>query len=259
MKLHVDVGADILSSIDFPYPVVPIVRAHHENWDGSGYPRGLKGDEIPIGARILSVVDCYDALTSDRPYRAGDDRRAKRWRSSAPAAARCTTRRSSTCSSASRRDIAPDAVKPQLQKAIAADQQGGHLGAGRARRAASRPSCRANEGPESLMALANLARIIRAGRRPPTWRRWRGPHPSRRAGRELRVLPAMTRRQLRSSGFVAGGAAPMLQGLQMKIGERLTGWVAANRQPIVNSEARSISVRRRRCSDSSTAFVAVGG
>ena len=69
MKLHVDVGADILSSIDFPYPVVPIVRAHHENWDGTGYPRGLKGDDIPIGARILSVVDCYDALTSDRPYR----------------------------------------------------------------------------------------------------------------------------------------------------------------------------------------------
>jgi len=69
MKLHVDVGADILSAIDFPYPVVPIVRAHHESWDGSGYPRGLRGDEIPIGARILSVVDCYDALTSDRPYR----------------------------------------------------------------------------------------------------------------------------------------------------------------------------------------------
>ena len=69
MKLHVDVGADILSSIEFPYPVVPIVRAHHENWDGTGYPRGLKGDDIPIGARILSVVDCYDALTSDRPYR----------------------------------------------------------------------------------------------------------------------------------------------------------------------------------------------
>ena len=69
MKLHVDVGADILSSIEFPYPVVPIVRAHHESWDGSGYPRGLKGKEIPIGARILSVVDCYDALTSDRPYR----------------------------------------------------------------------------------------------------------------------------------------------------------------------------------------------
>src|SRR5687768_16272871 len=69
MKLHASVGADILSAIDFPYPVVPIVRHHHENWDGSGYPDGLAGAEIPIGARILSVVDCYDALTSDRPYR----------------------------------------------------------------------------------------------------------------------------------------------------------------------------------------------
>ena len=69
MKLHASVGADILSAIDFPYPVVPIVRHHHENWNGTGYPDGLKGSDIPIGARILSVVDCFDALTSDRPYR----------------------------------------------------------------------------------------------------------------------------------------------------------------------------------------------
>ena len=69
MKLHASVGADILSAIDFPYPVVPMVRHHHENWDGTGYPAGLKGTDIPIGARILSVVDCFDALTSDRPYR----------------------------------------------------------------------------------------------------------------------------------------------------------------------------------------------
>jgi len=69
MKVHADVGADILKSIDFPYPVEPIVRHHHEAWNGSGYPAGLKGQEIPLGARILSVVDCYDALTSDRPYR----------------------------------------------------------------------------------------------------------------------------------------------------------------------------------------------
>jgi putative nucleotidyltransferase with HDIG domain len=69
MKLHASVGADILSAIEFPYPVVPIVRHHHENWDGTGYPAGLRGTDIPIGARILSVVDCFDALTSDRPYR----------------------------------------------------------------------------------------------------------------------------------------------------------------------------------------------
>jgi putative nucleotidyltransferase with HDIG domain len=69
MKVHASVGADILCAVDFPYPVVPIVRHHHENWDGTGYPSGLKGTDIPIGARILSVVDCFDALTSDRPYR----------------------------------------------------------------------------------------------------------------------------------------------------------------------------------------------
>ena len=69
MKLHAPIGAEILSAIDFPYPVVPIVRHHHENWDGTGYPDRIAGEAIPIGARILSVVDCFDALTSDRPYR----------------------------------------------------------------------------------------------------------------------------------------------------------------------------------------------
>ncbi len=69
MKTHAAVGAEILSQVAFPYPVVPIVRHHHESWDGTGYPDGLKGTAIPIGARILSVIDCYDALTSDRPYR----------------------------------------------------------------------------------------------------------------------------------------------------------------------------------------------
>jgi len=69
MKIHTLVGAEILERVRFPYPVVPIVRAHHEKWDGSGYPLGLKGAEIPIGARILSAVDYLDALASDRQYR----------------------------------------------------------------------------------------------------------------------------------------------------------------------------------------------
>jgi len=69
MKIHPIVGAEILEQVDFPYPVVPIVRAHHEKWDGSGYPNGLAGEAIPIGARILSAVDCLDALASDRQYR----------------------------------------------------------------------------------------------------------------------------------------------------------------------------------------------
>jgi len=69
MKIHPIVGAEILDRVQFPYPVVPIVRSHHEKWDGSGYPDGLKSEAIPIGARILSAVDCFDALASERPYR----------------------------------------------------------------------------------------------------------------------------------------------------------------------------------------------
>jgi diguanylate cyclase (GGDEF)-like protein/putative nucleotidyltransferase with HDIG domain len=71
MKIHTTVGAQILSRINFPYPVTPIVRHHHEQWDGLGYPDGLKGDQIPITARIISVVDCFDSVREDRPFRRG--------------------------------------------------------------------------------------------------------------------------------------------------------------------------------------------
>ena len=69
MKVHTTVGAEILERVGFPYPVVPVVRHHHERWDGRGYPDGLRGDQIPITARILSVVDCFDAVREDRQYR----------------------------------------------------------------------------------------------------------------------------------------------------------------------------------------------
>ena len=69
LKVHPDVGGDIIERAKFPYPVAPIVRAHHERWDGGGYPRGLKGDLIPIEARVLAAVDTLIALTSQRHYR----------------------------------------------------------------------------------------------------------------------------------------------------------------------------------------------
>ena len=68
VRMHPQIGADIIAAIPFPYPVAPLVLSHHERWDGRGYPTGLKGDAIPLGARILCLVDYYDALTSDRPY-----------------------------------------------------------------------------------------------------------------------------------------------------------------------------------------------
>ena len=68
IRIHPQVGAEIISGVPFPYPVAPLILSHHERWDGKGYPAGLSGEEIPLGARILAVVDYFDALMSDRPY-----------------------------------------------------------------------------------------------------------------------------------------------------------------------------------------------
>ena len=70
MQKHPVIGVDMLKGIDFLDPVLPLVRNHHERWDGNGYPDQLHADEIPLGARILAVADALDAMTSDRPYRA---------------------------------------------------------------------------------------------------------------------------------------------------------------------------------------------
>ncbi|HKB10060.1 MAG TPA: HD-GYP domain-containing protein [Vicinamibacterales bacterium] len=69
VKQHSAIGADLLGEVAFPGPLASLVRHHHENWDGSGYPDGQSGEQIPVGARVLAIADCYDALTSHRPYR----------------------------------------------------------------------------------------------------------------------------------------------------------------------------------------------
>lgn len=240
MKLHVDAGADILSSIDFPYPVVPIVRAHHENWDGTGYPNGLKGVEIPIGARVLSVVDCYDALTSDRPYRAAmsDEQalaiiRARRGTMYDPVVVDTFER---VC-----RDIEPFVVKPQLQKAIKQINRSAAAVPAVADAMSPVTSLPSNtpEGPDTLHALANLARIV-SGRPSATdvasmiWAHVRHVAPNASCAFFLNE----SSRDAVAVKFVAGEASTALQGIEIKLGERLTGWVAENQQPIINSEAQ---------------------
>jgi len=69
VRIHPTVGAEIVAAVPFPYPVAPLIQSHHERWDGTGYPAGLKGEEIPLGARILAVADTFDALMADRPYK----------------------------------------------------------------------------------------------------------------------------------------------------------------------------------------------
>jgi len=68
VRVHPQVGAEIIAAVPFPYPVAPLILSHHERWDGKGYPQGLRGDQIPLGARILTIVDYFDAVTTERPY-----------------------------------------------------------------------------------------------------------------------------------------------------------------------------------------------
>ena len=234
MKQHVDIGADILSLVEFPYPVVPIVRAHHESWDGSGYPRGLRGADIPIGARILSVVDCFDALTSARPYR--------RRMTDAEAIAILRERQGTMYDP----DVVETFVSVHGNIAVAGADAPGHrevmqrltksrndAGAGR-ELAPELPA----SAPGSLLAFVSLSRIasgdatvadvLALGSRlladvvPGATGAWFIPD----AGRDRLVAV---------DAF--GPAATSLRGVAVDVGERLTGWVAANRQCIVNSDA----------------------
>ena len=68
IRVHPQVGAEIIAAVPFPYPVAPLILSHHERWDGKGYPQGLRGEDIPVGARVLTIVDYYDAVTTERPY-----------------------------------------------------------------------------------------------------------------------------------------------------------------------------------------------
>jgi putative nucleotidyltransferase with HDIG domain len=239
MQAHVDVGADILSSIDFPYPVVPIVRAHHENWDGSGYPRGLHGEEIPLGARILSVVDCYDALTSDRPYRPA--------MSEDEAIAIIVERRGKMYDPAVvdtflrvYRDIVPTVEhRPGLQSAVRRIRRV-HQPASVLRRAAvPADPVPVSDSSDELLAFVSLARLA-----------------SRTATvRDVGVMAGSYLRQLAPGGtvvlmtvdatrgvlvvqYAVGAAASRVLGLTIDVGHRVSGWVAANWQPMVNAQAQ---------------------
>jgi diguanylate cyclase (GGDEF)-like protein/putative nucleotidyltransferase with HDIG domain len=253
MKLHASVGADILSSIDFPYPVVPIVRHHHENWDGSGYPDGLRGSEIPVGARVLSVVDCFDALTSDRPYRPR--------LSDAEALKILRERRSTmydplivdTFEGAYAEILPPDEAAGTTANAlneIARGNQGSDTDLSHARLDDISAST------EEMLVLYDLARelagrldLVDAG--------------DLIAKHLRRIIPTTTAvfyiydedaDELRAA-HGSGDNPARFSGVRISRGQRLTGWVAANRQTIVNSDpyldlgevARSMAPRLRSC------------
>jgi putative nucleotidyltransferase with HDIG domain len=253
MKLHASVGADILSSIDFPYPVVPIVRHHHENWDGSGYPDKLKGSQIPVGARVLSVADCFDALTSDRPYRP---------RLSDAEALRILRERRGTMYDPLIVDTFERVYANILPPAEAAATLANGLSelAVRTHRSDHDLSnARLEEisaSAEEMLVLYDLARelagrldLVDAG--------------DLIAKHLRRIIPTTTavfyiydeRTDELSAAHESGDNPGRFSGIRIPRGQRLSGWVAANRQTIVNSDpyldlgevARSVPPRLRSC------------
>jgi putative nucleotidyltransferase with HDIG domain len=211
MKRHVTIGADILSTVDFPFPVVPIVRHHHENWDGTGYPDGICGTDIPIGARILMVADCFDALTSDRPYRPA--------MTDAAAFEILRQRRG--------RMYDPEIVDLFLEVQPALARAGGLARPATARshvnvpaRAEARPQRAAGEGLTTVHAEA-LARLL--------------------SDLLTECLIVVYEVDATATAVVAkvaqGPGARHVIGHRLPLGHGVSGWVAVNRQPIDDTDA----------------------
>lgn len=232
MKRHADIGADLLSSVKFPYPVVPIVRYHHEHWDGTGYPSGISGTDIPLGARILAVVDCFDALTSDRPYRP---------RLSTEEAFRIIRNQRNTTYDPLIVDTFISAYAEISPAAIRAGQE-------------ARSVVDAGDFSMSDNATGSL-RQIRANASETTLleacSRDIGQAVSPTNALELsaqylrQITPATVYALFLYEGSTdllkcvstVGDSERLLNDLAIKLGERVTGWVAANRQSSVNSDA----------------------
>jgi putative nucleotidyltransferase with HDIG domain len=233
MKRHAPIGAEILSSIEFPYPVVPIVRHHHENWDGTGYPDRLKGEEIPLGARLLSVVDCFDALTSDRPYR--------RRMTDAQALAILKDRRGVMYDPA-----VVDAFVADYKRIMPVSNAEPHpatraIGGARAldREEQAQEQAAAAEASlgDELLAITSLSRALTGDARVADvgallWTILRSVMPCETMAI---FLPDVETDEIELS-YAAGAHAGWLKGLRRATGAGIAGWIAVNLRPAVNAD-----------------------
>jgi putative nucleotidyltransferase with HDIG domain len=234
MKRHVDVGADILSLVEFPFPVVPIVRCHHENWDGTGYPRGVKGTDIPIGARILSVVDCFDALTSDRPYRSALTNEqafevlvARRGTMYEPLVVDTFMRVHGEIVDQMTEFQPHDALKQISRSAAPAPTP------------VPPPALvNANGVSDDVLAFVSLARLASGdGSVSDVLSLASNLVREFAPGATIAWYTAEEKSTNLTLAHAAGPAAAHVQGTSLRIGDGLSGWVAAHRQMIANSEA----------------------
>jgi putative nucleotidyltransferase with HDIG domain len=232
MKRHADIGADLLSSIRFPYPVVPIVRHHHEHWNGGGYPAGISGPDIPLGARILAVVDCFDALNSDRPYRprltpedSFEILRERRGTMYDPLVVDTFIR--------AYPEIAPAAIRAgQEARSFIEPDSDDHVDReqGELKRinATAAEAAFLIQSREHVQGAASLAAAFNLGQQ---------------CLRQL--IPASVYGlfiydpdlDVVRCEYVSGDPERLLNGLTIKLGERVTGWCAATRRSSLNSDA----------------------
>ena len=232
MKSHAGIGADLLSAIRFPYPVVPIVRHHHEFWDGNGYPSGISRTDIPLGARILAVVDCFDALTSDRPYRP---------RLSTEDAFAVLHDRRGTVYDPMVVDAFVEGYAEIAPLAIAAGQQArsliepGYFDADPVQ--ASMPLQQIRENAAETSRLFQVARTLAHCTTPseafePVAQYVREQTPATICA----FFVSGARPELLECKFASGDGAEFLIGLSIARGERITGWTAERGQTISNSD-----------------------
>ena len=244
VQAHPRVGAEIISNVPFPYPVVPLVRSHHERWDGSGYPDGLAGENIPLGARVISVVDYYDALTCDRPYRRA-----------VPEAVALATLQDEAGRALDPRVVGafitlmPELIAegvPEAEPRASGPGTGAlrdglgppHAVAAAGRRAAPRLRRHRPRPPRALRALRDRAVD---GPQP---RRRRHLHPAspRASARWCRTRPARCSSRSRAASSVrcaeaSGVDAAMLRELMLPLGAGNVGWAVRERQALLNGEA----------------------
>jgi putative nucleotidyltransferase with HDIG domain len=234
MKLHAPIGAEILSAIDFPYPVVPIVRHHHESWDGTGYPDRIAGEAIPIGARILSVVDCFDALTSDRPYRrrmSDEDAIAillqRRGTMYDPAVVDTFVRRYKTIMPPA--DAGQHPISRTLGAARAAQQEQPEIPP-----AATQAETCVND---EWLAVASLARAVsgEAGISDVgalTWMLL----PSVLPSNAMALFTYDEKHDSLTAQYAGGVQASAIRGVRIAVGTGVAGWAAANRRFVLNAD-----------------------
>ncbi|MGH9944450.1 MAG: HD domain-containing phosphohydrolase [Pyrinomonadaceae bacterium] len=249
MKVHTNVGAKILGRVEFPYPVVPVVRHHHERWDGKGYPDSLSGDNIPLTARILSVVDCFDAVREDRQYRRGmtreeainfimqgsgsmyDPRVVGTFITHLPEfEAEILARRGAP--------VPTFGIEPDEQLSEAARMVLPAAGLAEASQAAQAPTL-AEFSHLELSALYELARSMNATRgRDEVFAAFMDKLRALVPYDSCAITLAAPQTGENVVAYAAGEHQELLKGRRIAVGEGVVGWVLANQQPFCNTDPK---------------------